>query len=95
MVVHFDLEALLKRLHDCEMECWIGTAAPAHAMACIVAPGGREIRAKFELARHGWLSEAITNWLVETACVFFPDSVSRLTEPYARRAPRIAPAALS
>jgi hypothetical protein len=74
-----DLETLLARLDDCEIDYWIGTTSPTHAEACLIAAGGREIRSRFAQTAEGWPRRAIGQWLLDTACAFYPDSAGRLT----------------
>jgi hypothetical protein len=79
MTNELDLETLLMRLHDCEIACWIATGSPGHTEVCLIAAGGREVRGQFAAAADGRPRQAIGQWLLDTACAFYPDCAPRLT----------------
>ena len=68
-----DLEDLLGRLQDAEINCWVGTAPPARIAAGIHDPeGGPDVRTEFESVARRWPRGDIANWLLTTAERLYP-----------------------
>lgn len=69
-----DLETVLERLQEAEINCWVGTAPPAHIAAALHDPaGGADIRTEFEPVDGRWPRGAIAQWLIATAERLYPD----------------------
>lgn len=69
-----DLETVLQRLQDAEINASVGTAPPAHIQARIHSPdGGPDVRCDFRPGSDGrWPAGAITAWLIEAAERLYP-----------------------
>jgi hypothetical protein len=68
-----DLETVITRLQDAEINCWVGTAPPAHIAAAVHDPdGGPDVREDFHKAGADWPTAAIADWLLVTAGRLYP-----------------------
>ena len=68
-----DLEAVLTRLQEAEINTWVSTTPPAHIAAGIHDPSrGPDIREDFHPVAGEWPRGAITAWLLDTARKLYP-----------------------
>jgi hypothetical protein len=68
-----DLEAVLTRLQEAEINAWVSTTPPAHIAAGIHDPyGGLDIREDFHTVAGEWPRDAISTWLIAAANRLYP-----------------------